>query len=303
MDVNQRSGWPHQRWLGVLLGVGTQGLFLVTVWYLFWFLKDGASAQADASLMVDAVLSLQFAVVHSWLLLPDTRNRITKVLAKEFYGCLFCVATCVGLLGMFAGWQATATTIWDLEGIPRTLVNVGFYGFWVTLFYSLSLTGLGYQTGLTPWWYWLRRKPQPRRVFDPRGAYKVLRHPVYLSFMGLIWFTPRMTLDHALLTGIWTAYIFVGSYLKDERLAFYYGDEYRQYQSRVAGYPLFGFGPLGIRRGDSLGTATLIDAHIGDRSLSSVPSKSTRQPQSSDRGQTPARRMGEEPAVFGADQE
>ena len=50
-----------------------------------------------------------------------------------------------------------------------------------------------------------------------------------MSFLGLIWFTPRMTADHALLTAIWSVYIFVGSYLKDLRLEFYLGDTYREY--------------------------------------------------------------------------
>jgi hypothetical protein len=67
---------------------------------------------------------------------------------------------------------------------------------------------------------------------------------VYLSFLGLIWFTPRMTLDHALLTAIWTAYVFVGSVLKDRRLEFYLQDEYRQYAARVPGYPGMFLGPL-----------------------------------------------------------
>ena len=79
----------------------------------------------------------------------------------------------------------------------------------------------------------------------PRGAYHFFRHPVYLSFLGLVWFTPRMTLDHAVLTGIWTVYIFVGSYLKDRRLTYYLGDAYRAYQAKVPGYPLVPFGPLG----------------------------------------------------------
>jgi hypothetical protein len=47
--------------------------------------------------------------------------------------------------------------------------------------------------------------------------------------------------------GVWTAYIAVGSYLKDERLAFFLGRTYREYQERVPGYPLIGFGPLGRR--------------------------------------------------------
>jgi hypothetical protein len=74
---------------------------------------------------------------------------------------------------------------------------------------------------------------------------------VYLSFLGLIWFTPRMTADHALLTGVWTAYIFVGSCLKDRRMTFYLGGTYREYASRVPGYPGFFFGPLGKWRSDA----------------------------------------------------
>jgi hypothetical protein len=57
-----------------------------------------------------------------------------------------------------------------------------------------------------------------------------------------------MTWDHALLTSVWTIYIFIGSYLKDERLAFYVGESYRRYQEQVVGYPLLYFGPLGRRK-------------------------------------------------------
>lgn len=248
MDVPRPTGSPALRGLGIVAGLGTQILFFVTVWYLFAFLKDGPTPGTKASLLVDAALSLQFAVVHSWLLLPATRKKITRVLAGEFYGCLFCVATCVGLLGMFAGWQASPLMVWEMTGLGSAMMQACFYASWIMLLYSLSLTGLGYQTGFTPWWHWLRREPQPKRLFAPRGAYLLLRHPVYLSFLGLIWFTPRMTLDHAVLTGIWTVYIFVGSYLKDERLAYYYPKAYRDYQTRVTGYPLFVIGPLGLRR-------------------------------------------------------
>ena len=54
-----------------------------------------------------------------------------------------------------------------------------------------------------------------------------------------------MTLDRAILVGTWTVYIFVGSLLKDQRLYFYLGDRYREYQQQIPGYPLIGFGPLG----------------------------------------------------------
>jgi protein-S-isoprenylcysteine O-methyltransferase Ste14 len=235
------------RTAGIVFGAGTQVGFLITVWYLFFFLKNGHPSSHSPWLAADLMLALQFAIIHSLLLYPRVKAQLTKFVPTAFYGCLFCVATCGCLAAIFAGWRATPRVVWQLSGTSAAGVRAGFYASWVALFYSLSISGLGYQTGLTPWWYWLRRQPAPRRQFVPRGAYRWLRHPIYLSFLGLIWFTPTMTWDHALLTLVWTAYILVGSYLKDERMAFYVGDEYRRYQARVAGYPLVFWGPLARR--------------------------------------------------------
>ena len=195
--------------------------------------------------MVDTLLAVQFAVVHSLLLLPRSRSKISQWLPPEFYGSIFSIATCIGLSLMFANWRSSSVMIWEASGWSGVAMRTGFYASWLMLFYTLKLTGFGYQTGWTQWLYWLRRQPLPRRAFQERGSYRWLRHPVYLSFLGLIWFTPRMTFDHALLTGVWTLYIFVGSYLKDQRLVYYLGDAYREYASRVPGYPGISFGPLG----------------------------------------------------------
>jgi methanethiol S-methyltransferase len=238
-----------RRIAGLTFGIATHVLFAVTVWYLFWFLKGSTTpANAHGSMLVDALLALQFTVPHSLLLLPAVRDRLTRLIPSAFYGCFYCVSTCVTLLLMIANWQSCPTVIWQASGIGRTAITIGFFASWVAILYSLSLTGLGYQTGWTPWWHWLRGTPLPRRRFEPTGAYRLLRHPVYLSFLGLIWFTPLMTVDHAILTGVWTSYIFLGSWLKDGRLIFYLGDSYRRYQTAVPGYPGMPWGPLARRR-------------------------------------------------------
>jgi protein-S-isoprenylcysteine O-methyltransferase Ste14 len=235
-----------RRMLGIAFGIGTQSLFAFTVWHLFWFLKGGEPAPGSrGSLLVDAGLAAQFAVPHSLLLLPSGRDRLTRVIPSAFYGSFCCVVTCACLLLMFGLWQPCSGVVWRFGGSARSAIEVAFVGSWVALFYSLHLTGLGYQTGLTPWWHWLRGKPLGPRRFEPRGAYLWLRHPVYLSFLGLVWFTPVVTLDRAVLIGTWTVYIAIGSYLKDQRLAYYLGDPYRDYQARVWGYPGIWFGPLG----------------------------------------------------------
>jgi methanethiol S-methyltransferase len=241
------------RTLGILFGVGTHVLFGLTVCRLFLFLRgdnatlglfSGQATFVPDGVCLDGLLALQFGVVHSWLLLPRTRQRLERWVPAAHYGCFFCVATCLSLLLAIEGWQPGLGTVWRLSGVPARALRTAGLLTWGGLVYSLSLTGLGYQTGWTPWWAWVRGRKPPRRAFQPRGAYHVLRHPVYLSFLGLVWLTPVLTLDRVVLMVVWTMYILVGSYLKDGRLLSYVGDAYCAYQGRVPGYPFVFFGPL-----------------------------------------------------------
>jgi protein-S-isoprenylcysteine O-methyltransferase Ste14 len=235
-------GW---RWGGIIFGLATQALFFWTVINLFQFLRYGGSGARPFSPAWDVLLALGFAWPHSVLLIPGVQKILRKHIPAGWLGCVHCSTTCISLLLLFALWRPSPITVWNLHGLPSHMMLVGFYASWLGLLYSLYLTGLGYQTGLTQWWYWLKRSKPPRREFVVRGVYRWMRHPVYLSFMGLIWFTPRMSLDHVVLTAIWTIYIFVGSVKKDSRLEHYIGTPYREYAQRVAGYPLIGFGRLG----------------------------------------------------------
>ncbi len=263
MDVSRSACFPPlpstlRRALGLAAGVLVHLLFAVTVWQLFWFLKDGVTSGPEGSLLTNVVLALLFALPHSLLLHPKVRRRLSTWIAPPFYGLFYTVITCVTLLIIFACWRSSGPILWRFTGNARSLIEAAFYASWAALFYSLHLTGLGHQTGLTPWLAWVQRCPAPRREFAPRGLYRYLRHPVYVSFMGLVWFTPTMTLDHAVLTGVWTCYLLIGSWLKDRRLEYYVGDAYREYEARVAGFPLAIVGPLGkLKRPASRGGVEL----------------------------------------------
>jgi methanethiol S-methyltransferase len=252
-----------QRLLGIALGFGTHLLFFTTVWYLFWFLKGGEPPEGanNDGLGVDLALALLFVVPHSPLLHRKVRARLERLISPSFYGCFFTIVTCTTLLATIWLWRPSPVVVWQFGPTGRQIITVAFIGCWVGLFYSLSLTGLGYQTGWTPFWYWVRREPAPRREFRPRGAYMILRHPVYLSVLGLCWFTPVMTLDRVVLTAVWSTYIFIGSYLKDVRLVYYLGERYRDYQARVPGYPGIFWGPLArVRPAPPEGSRSLVTA-------------------------------------------
>src|SRR5205085_2753204 len=109
------------------------------------------------------------------------------VVPSTQFGCCFCVVTCLSLLLTIECWQPVSLSLWSLHGSLRYGVSGAFLLSWVALLYSLNLTGLGYQTGFTPWWHWLRGQPLRRRWEQPGGIYNCIRHPIYLSFLGLIW--------------------------------------------------------------------------------------------------------------------
>lgn len=248
------SGFDWKRLAGFAFGIGTQAFFAVTVVGLFSFLRFGVDSPAESWLLVDSLLALQFAVPHSVLLHPRFRTWFRQYFPMEMHGAFFCFCTCLSLGLMFAFWRSSPSIVWQLEGTAAAVVTGFFYGSWAALLYSISLTGLGFQTGWTQWLHWYRRERMPRRNFEAKSFYRLLRHPVYLSFVGLIWFTPTMTADHAILTAIWTVYIFAGSILKDHRLQHYLGETYSAYMARVPGYPLVLAGPLGrvrLRTSDS----------------------------------------------------
>lgn len=233
----------------IIFGLAAQAMFAITVVALFVYLWGGdvaargfgSAAPGSSWVVVDLLLLLQFAVSHSILLHPWTRKRLSRYVPGPQYGVFFCMATCVSLLVTMFAWRTSPHAIWRLHGIGDEVVHGALACSWLALFYSISLTGFGYQTGWTPWWEWARGRKLAPRAFVSSGAYRYFRHPIYLSFLGLIWFNPTMTSDRFLLAMVWSVYIFIGSELKDRRLEYYLGDVYRQYRRKVPAYPWNGW--------------------------------------------------------------
>ncbi len=172
------------RLLGIACGLGTHALFGWTVWNLFFFLRDGGSIAAGLFPGQNSLLALQFAVIHSLLLLPTVQARLKRWIPSAFYGCFFCFSTCVTLLLVFAFWVPDSRVVYEFHGWAAAVIRGGFLLAWLALFYSLSLSGLGYQTGWTPWWAWFRNRPLPRREFQARDLWLVSA-PELSQFSGV----------------------------------------------------------------------------------------------------------------------
>ena len=73
--------------------------------------------------------------------------------------------------------------------------------------------------------------PQP--VFRTPVLYKMVRHPMQLGVIVLLFATPHMTWGHLLFATAMTAYIFVGLYFEERALLRTFGQRYASYQHNV----------------------------------------------------------------------
>ena len=103
--------------------------------------------------------------------------------------------------------------------------------------------------GLRQSWLAFRGKPYTHHPFGTPGLYKFIRHPLYVSWATIFWFTPTMTVGHLLFAVVTTAYMVLAVFVEEKDLVDHFGDEYRDYQETTPKYvPRFG------QRGTGLAT-------------------------------------------------
>ncbi|RMG75183.1 MAG: isoprenylcysteine carboxylmethyltransferase family protein [Chloroflexi bacterium] len=119
----------------------------------------------------------------------------------------------------------------DYEPILWVIQGIGIIGFVMAL---LQIDGLRF-LGLRQAWAYFNGDPLPLpdEKLTTTGVYKLVRHPLYLFSLMLIW--PVTTMTEAYLgwaLGV-TLYFLVGSLYEERRMLQYYGEAYQAYRRNV----------------------------------------------------------------------
>ena len=226
---------PYPRvlmFLSVCIGGGSLVLFL-------YFLLFGApravgiARSESARLAWDALLCLVFFLQHSVMIRRGVKDRITQRIPAIYYPALYSIASGVALIALVLLWQPSDRFLFHLGGTARwvsvCVVLVAFAGFawgvrslrWFDPFGWLALRAS------------LRGVPPPPLALVVEGAYRFVRHPLYLFMLVLIWSTPRFSTDQLLFNVLWTLWIVAGTRLEERDLVADFGETYRRYQISV----------------------------------------------------------------------
>ena len=217
--------------LAASLGVGSVALFA------FWplgTLRIVSPQWSEANLLAwDAALSFFFFVQHSGMVRRRVRVRMATITAPLYQPAIYAITSGLALLAVVLLWQPSAIRIFALTP-PWRYVAHGF-----TLA-ALALFIWGFRSlrsfdplGIRPLTGHLRSKPSQPCPFAVRGAYRLVRHPLYLAIIVLFWSNPDLTADRLLFDGLWTAWIVVGTLLEEKDLVAELGDVYRSYRLSV----------------------------------------------------------------------
>lgn len=209
------------------LGGGSLLLFGALLWHGALGIVHLGLPTAGA-LLFDAGLSLAFFVQHSVMVRSPLCRRFGR-----YQGAAYAVVSGVVLAGVVLLWQPAGTTWLSLEGTPRIAVRVLFllpllWAAWA----ALSIRGFD-PFGIRPL---LKGRSTPPGPLSARGPYGVVRQPMYLAVLVMLWAHPTWTADRLVLAALWSAWTILGARWEERDLVRAFGDDYRAYQRRV---PMF----------------------------------------------------------------
>ena len=187
----------------------------------------------SAALLLNSFLSICFFIQHSGMIRKSFERWSVQFIDKKYQGALYTISSSIVLLLLIVFWQKSSYTIASAHDGLRWFLRAVFFMSVLGIFWGIRSLGsfdpfglnriLGDINGTTP-------KPNRLRI---RGAYRWVRHPLYLFCILMIWSCPDLTADRLLFNLLWTAWIIVGTILEERDLVTLFGEEYRVYQSQV----------------------------------------------------------------------
>jgi len=185
------------------------------------------------ALIINAGLSLLFFIQHSVMIRKSFREKIGRFLPEAYFSAVFAIASGIALMIVMMFWQQTMYSFADAGGIfywaLRLLFLVAVGGFY------WGSTALGFfdpfgKRAIKKHLNSAKSEPMP---FTVKGPYRWVRHPFYFFTLIMIWSFPHLTADRLLFNVLWSIWLIAGSILEERDLVREFGNEYREYQSKV----------------------------------------------------------------------
>ena len=210
-------------WTGALLFLLSLLSFAVVYgWRLGTPAPETGSTVRDA--IDNVVLFTIFALHHSIMARTGAKAWLTRVVPPDLERAVYVWIASVLFLAVCWLWQPLPGMIWQTNGVWFWLLSaIQLAGVLLTL-RAAGMVGVWELAGV--------RQPDPRAAIEFRaaGPFAIVRHPIYLGWLLIVFATPEMTTSRLLFAGISSAYLVAAIPWEERSLLDAFPEKYGAYQ-------------------------------------------------------------------------
>jgi len=226
-----------------LYGVASYAVFFGTFLYAVGFLGNfGVPKSIDSApqgslamaIVVDLGLLGLFALQHSGMARRGFKRWWTRVVPTPIERSTYVLLSSLALILLFWQWQPIGGVVWDVAAPAGRVALWSLFGLgWGIVLVSTFLINHFDLFGLRQVWLHLRGKEITPLRFRTPGPYKLVRHPLYVGWLCVMWATPTMSIAHLVFALASSAYILVAIQFEERDLLHFLGKDYALYRDRV----------------------------------------------------------------------
>lgn len=216
-------------WLGAALfavSLGSCAYFYTVV--LAQTGLDMGSAATLAAIAFDAALFSVFALHHSLLARTGAKQAMTRLLPQDFERSAYVWIASLLLLAVCGFWQALPGIVYELPSPWRWLGYALQAGGIVLTWQGAAVVDVLELAGVRQ----ARHDVRPV-VFRVVGPFRLVRHPIYLGWMLMVFSAPTMTTNRLVFATVSSLYLLLAIPWEERSLINTFGDRYRAYQATV----------------------------------------------------------------------
>ena len=192
-----------------------------------------ATGSMATAIAINIGLIMLFAIQHSGMARPSFKKVWTRIVPKTVERSTYILFTALALIPIFVFWQPVGVTIWQAHNPGLVVALYSAYGAgWAIVVFSTFLINHFDLFGLRQVWLNLRGQAYTELPFGTPMLYRMVRHPLYLGWLIVMWATPTMTISHLVFAATLTIYIFAAIRLEERNLKEFH-PEYEEYTKRV----------------------------------------------------------------------
>jgi protein-S-isoprenylcysteine O-methyltransferase Ste14 len=217
---------PLVAWLGGAMFVVSLAVFVYR--YYVSFGRPASSGASGIPIALDLALFTGFALHHSVLARSGAKRWLCRHLTPTLERTAYVWVSSVLFLVVCLAWRHVPGVLYHRTGaVAAAHWLVVLAGAWLTwraarVLDPLDLAGIRQAAGR-----------DPATDFKVAGPYLLVRHPIYLGWVLLVFGVPHMTATRFVFAVVSTLYLVVAIPFEERSLVEDLGETYRDYQRRI----------------------------------------------------------------------